>query len=188
MSSSLTFCSIVLLVSMTDSMIQRAESSRLASSISPYTQLMSLSFLIASLSAQISMRLCQTTLLVLDFELTMMYSSGFGSPVTAPSTLLFTSSNVFTVGRTLSTCKPSASCGLGLSPCTFLVWKQPETPSLLDFPVLLELAQLPAHSEHTWTAVCPGSEWAGSSWWESWGGKTHNADSHCTSNKCPPSQ
>ena len=27
---------------------------------------------------------------------------------------------------------------------------------------LLELVQLPAHSEHTWTAVCPGSEWAGS--------------------------
>ena len=31
-----------------------------------------------------------------------------------------------------------------------------------DFLVLLELVQLPAHSEHTCTAVCPGSEWAGS--------------------------
>ena len=94
-SSSLTFCSIVLLVSLTLSMIRCAASSRLASSTSAYTQSMSFSFLRASLSAQMSMRLCQTTLFVFDFELTMI--NRFGSPVAAPSVFSFTSSNVFTV-------------------------------------------------------------------------------------------
>ena len=116
-SSSLTFCSIVLLVSLTLSMIRCAASSRLASSTSAYTQLMCFSFLRASLSAQMSMRLCQTTMFVFDFELTMINSSGLEAPLLHRqfSRLpLPTSSRSFQaaeVKRTLSLCKPSTSCG-----------------------------------------------------------------------------
>ena len=88
-------------------------------STSAYTQLMSFSFLRAFLSAQISMRLYQTTLLVFDLELTMMNNCGFGSLVTAVHRQHFglpppISSLSFQVGelkRTLSPCKLSTNCG-----------------------------------------------------------------------------